>query len=408
MDFEVRPPTDDELAAWFFVDGCAFGFVPDDEGIAIEHRVHPRERMIATLEGGHVVGAAGSYPFEMTVPGGAAVPVAGVTAVAVAATHRRRGALTGMMRYQLDDVAARGDVAAVLNASESIIYSRYGYGLANLYQAIRVDTRRAAYGSRVPTTSGALRLVPKHEAAPLLAAAWDRCRPHRPGEVSRSADWWDVVLGDTEVWKGGGELFVLVHLDAGGAADGYALYRMARPDGGARTVTVRELVAADPAVRAALWRQLLDLDLVDVVELTVAPVDEPLRWWLADGRQAEVVALRDYLWVRPLDVEALFSARALGGDEPLVVEVLDEFRPAVAGAYRFEPGPAGEARCHRTDDAPDLVMDVGELGSLTLGGAAPPSFLGQVGRIHEARPGALAAADGLFGWPVASCCVTRF
>jgi GNAT superfamily N-acetyltransferase len=43
--------------------------------------------------------------YELTVPGLALVPAAGVTAVGVLPTHRRRGLLSRMMRRQLDDVA---------------------------------------------------------------------------------------------------------------------------------------------------------------------------------------------------------------------------------------------------------------------------------------------------------------
>ena len=78
-------------------------------------------RMHAALEDGKIVGGAGAFTFDLSVPGGR-VPAAGVTVVAVLPTHRRRGVLTAMMRAQLDDVHARGEPVAYLWASEAPIY----------------------------------------------------------------------------------------------------------------------------------------------------------------------------------------------------------------------------------------------------------------------------------------------
>ncbi|CAM5662444.1 GNAT family N-acetyltransferase OS=Streptomyces microflavus OX=1919 GN=G3I39_05655 PE=3 SV=1 [Streptomyces microflavus] len=69
----------------------------------------------------------GAYSFRLTVPG-ARRCLAGVTAVSVAGTHRRRGLLRTMMRRQLDDVRSWGEPLAVLTASEPAIYGRFGTG----------------------------------------------------------------------------------------------------------------------------------------------------------------------------------------------------------------------------------------------------------------------------------------
>src|SRR5690242_20272086 len=83
----------------------AFGGVPE----AAEERelwasLTETGRSIGVWDGDAVIGTAGAFGFRLTVPGGASVPAAGVTMVSVAATHRRRGVLTSMMRRQLDDV----------------------------------------------------------------------------------------------------------------------------------------------------------------------------------------------------------------------------------------------------------------------------------------------------------------
>jgi predicted N-acetyltransferase YhbS len=69
---------------------------------------------------------------ELTLPGETIVPTTGVTAVGVLPSHRRQGVLSAMMRHQLTELRARGEVLSVLLASEALIYRRFGYGPATL------------------------------------------------------------------------------------------------------------------------------------------------------------------------------------------------------------------------------------------------------------------------------------
>src|SRR5262245_62521512 len=117
---------------------------PTDEQIDSLARVLPPERVHAAWDGASVVGGAGAFPFELTVPGGR-VRAAGVTVVGVLPTHRRRGVLRAMMRAQLDACREHGESVAYLWASEDTIYSRFGYGMASLAAEIDVMRERAGY-----------------------------------------------------------------------------------------------------------------------------------------------------------------------------------------------------------------------------------------------------------------------
>ena len=90
------------------------------------------------------------------MPGGAQVSAAGVTAVGVQPTHRRRGINAALMRAQLDDVHARGEPIAVLYASEGGIYGRFGYGLSSFLGEIDFEGGRSTFirGYRRWATSG--------------------------------------------------------------------------------------------------------------------------------------------------------------------------------------------------------------------------------------------------------------
>ena len=133
MAWEVRPTRDvDEFRRAVGAIGHYFGGWPADEEAAQRFSSNlPVERMHAAFDGDRIVGGAGAFPFELTVPGGT-VRCGGVTVVGVLPTHRRRGILTAMMRAQLEDVRERGEPVAALWASEEVIYRRYGYGLASL------------------------------------------------------------------------------------------------------------------------------------------------------------------------------------------------------------------------------------------------------------------------------------
>lgn len=407
MSIVLRAITPDEHRRFHDVEARGFGDPKGtEEGLALDRELVELDRTIAAFDGDELVGTNMSFPFAMTLPGGDSIAVGGVSGVTVAATHRRRGVLRQMMAHQLDDLASRGEPAAILNASESSIYGRFGYGLAQLFQTWRIDSSRATF--RHPVREDLrLRLVDRDEAKPHLAPIYDTWRRTVAGALSQSDTWWDNVLAPRRSWRGGGEIFVVV-CDPGDDHDGgYAIYTVDNDrDAQAWELEVRELIASDPDVEARLWRYVLDVDLVGPVVAEARPLDDPLRWRLTDPRQVRTIRVQDYLYVRLLDIPATFSARRYPVADELVVDVVDGFRPDTAGRYRFAGDPT-TSTCERTDAAADLRMDIAELGSLLLGGVAARD-LGRTGRIDELTPGAGARADPFFGWPAAPMCVTRF
>ena len=165
-------------------------------------------------------------------------------------------------------------------------------------------------------------------------------------------------------------------------------------------------MAATPEAAASLWRFCLDLDLTTTVELHNRPTDEPLRWCLADPRRLRTTRVSDFLWLRILDLPGALAARRYATGGQLVLEVADPLLAQNEGRFRLDGGPAG-ADCARTRFEPDVVLDVAALGALYLGGVRF-STLGRAGRIHEARPGALARADAMFSSDLAPWCSTDF
>jgi predicted acetyltransferase len=407
MDLTIRPVDDGELERWHSTENAVFGNpTGSPERLASERTVLPVDRTVAAFDGDAIVGTAGAYPFEMTMPGGATLPVGGVTAVTVVPTHRRRGVLRQMMAFQLDDIAARDEPMAVLNASESGIYGRFGYGIAQLFQEYSINPLRSAFREPVAERLRPMRMISKSEARDVLPAIYERCRRNRPGMLSQSDEWWGCVLGEPLQWKGGGDdLYVVVADEDGDTGPGYVIYRITPAmTGGNWTLRVFDLEATDPVVEAQLWRLVLDVDLVGTVEAEYRPLDCNLRWLFAEPRQVRVPRVSDFLWIRLLDIERSLSTREYTVDDELVVAVHDPFRPANDGTYAVR---GGKAVCERVDATPDLEVGVDSLGAFCLGQTKPSAYLA-TGRITELTPGAAARADALFSWPVAPNCVTRF
>ena len=365
------------------------------------------DRMFVVHDGPAVVGVGGAYTFDLALPGGDAVPMQAISDVGVSPTHRRQGMLRAIMRAVVDQAVERGEPVAGLTASEATIYRRFGFGVATRFQTVSVDTRRlrlaeAAVGDRgvgrAPAGEPArLRLASAAEAATVLPDLWARSWRRSPGELSRNAGYWAALDVDPEEDRDGATArFVVVHADAGGEPDGAASYRLQWnwASGGDNVLAVEDVVATSDAVEAALLRYLLDVDLVNRVEWHAAPVDHPLRWWVADPRAVSVTREQDHLWLRPLDVARCLSSRSYATTDALVVEVIDDDRPPVGGRFRLDAGPDG-AVCARTTAEPDLTLGVVDLGALLLGGVAWAT-LRRAGLLDERTSGAVRRADALF------------
>ncbi len=407
MDISLRTLDASDADAFLDLDDAAFSVRSDAHRRTQSAAATEWPRMHGAFDGHLLCGAAGAFSQTLTLPGGGRVPVAGVTAVGVLPTHRRRGVLTALMGAQLDDVAGRGEAMAVLNASEATIYGRFGYGVATRQRFARVDRARAAFAPRVGG-EWSLRLIDDAEAVTVAPALFDAYVASRPGALTRPDVFWPAVFGPTEGWFGGGEHFTVVCAVDGGPPCGYAIYRVRRDGPAGQWVTLAtEVIAADLDAEAVLWRFLLDVDLTKAVEIPGGPLDDPLQWRLGDHRAYRVTGESDALWVRILDPIAALEARSYGAPGELVVELTDAFRPATSGRYAIVVGDDGAATVSSTRRRPDVALGVAELGSVYLGGVAP-STLAAAGRVVECQPGAAGRADRMFAAERAPFCITKF
>ncbi|MFJ9825882.1 GNAT family N-acetyltransferase [Streptomyces sp. NPDC101160] len=389
----IRSTTDQDFDVFVDTLHAAFGRfpeTPDEDGGGVWWAaLEPDRCMLAATEDGRPVGTGGTYAFELTLPGGLLAPAAGVTAVGVVPTHRRRGVLTAMMRHQLMELRERGEFLAVLLASEAPIYGRYGYGPATYTGRLTVPRLQAAFAApraaAAPAT-GSVEVLRRAECGDILEEVYDRYRRAQPGALSRPHRWWSRGAGQPPVAPA--PRYVAVHRDADGVPDGYASYAL---DGD--TLTVDETVATHDAAFTALARFALGHDLVGRVVFKHVPSEHPLRWQLADFRAGQPSGDTDWLWVRLLDVPRALTARGWSTDGELVLDVDDPFL-GERNRYLLTVRD-GKPDCTPTDRAPDLSLDVRDLASIYLGGTTP-STLARAGHLHAHHPAAIPLTDTLF------------
>ena len=412
MTWKARPIDPGELDATIDLTALAFAVGPratENYRRQTAMMTEP-DRVFVVEDGDVVVGTGAAYSIAVALPGGGALPLAGVTEVGVSPAHRRRGILRTLMEAVHDQALDRGEPIAGLTASEGGIYRRFGYGVATRYQSLAID-RPAVAEVDAGGVAGRIRVMSDAEARPLLPAVWDRYWRRMPGEVRRPPVWWDMLgLDFAEDRDGASARFVAVHDGAGGVADGFVTYRVRRGWGSGRLLPhellVESVAADDDDVVGALLRFALGVDLVGTVEWAAAPLDLPFRWRLANPRALRVTREVDHLWLRPLDVAACLAGRRYAVEGACVLEVVDPVRPALGGRFRLEGGPDGAA-CRRSDAEPDLAVGVADLGALLLGGVSW-STLRRARLVDERTPGAAARADVMFRPDRAPYCSTDF
>ncbi len=404
--FPIRVLTDEDWPSVLEVDSNAFGSTFQTEVLDLERAMHEPGRTLGAFDGPTLVGLTSAFSFDLTVPG-AVVPAAGVSWVGVLPTHRRRGVLRGLMTTQLHDVRDRGrEAVAILWASEPAIYGRFGYGLASTAYAMNVPRSAHALRPDAPTDPALrLRLVPAEDWK-LTADVYAAAAAARPGMITRDERWHRRSASDFASLREGRSALRCVVAEDDSGIRGYARYST-KPDWStpvpSGTVHVREVIGVDGAALAALYRYLFDLDLMGVTELGNVPVDSPLLHWLNNTR-ATLPTWQDALYVRLIEVGTALTQRTYSAPVDVALAVTDPLCPWNDGTWRLVGGHDG-ARCERSGDEPDLILDVTDLGGAYLGGTSLGE-LAAAGRVQVREGGAsrLAAVSAAFATSPAPWC----
>ena len=391
MDITVRTIAEGEFAEWRRAGGLGFGFHATAEDVALERPLCEPDRTFAAFEGRRIVGTTATRTSSIVVPGGVAA-LGFVDDVAVLPTHRRRGIMTRMMRAQLGQMREFAEPLAALHASESVIYGRFGFGIATWAERWRIPRVHAEMAAE-PDAGGVAELVDADEARAEWPPLHRRAAADRAGMVMYGDEYWRFALADAEHQRRGASAFFHVAYKRGGRVAGMASYRIVDRN----VVLVVFLLGEDAEVEAELWRYCFGIDLKTEIRAFNRPTDDPLTWRLEDPRRLERV-VHDHTWLRLVDVAAALEERRYGGEGALSIRVRDRFCAWNDGVYALETGGEnGEAEVRRLPGSSDADIELGaaDLAAAYLGGATF-SALARAGRAREGGRGALRAADGMF------------
>lgn len=411
MDF-VHPVTVDQAEPWLSALATTLLGTPWDDTFPLRLDRWVRDwdevRTWGVRDHDRWVGTLATEPRTLTVPGtgadAATITVDALTAVTVAATHRRRGLLTAMLTESLRQAADRGDAISVLIAAEWQIYGRFGYAPSTWAADYTYYPRRAG-ASMAPAGSGYVRQIDPAHLSSFAPAIYERERALLPGGVDRAGSWWSRRLGADGFapmpdYRG---TWILHEADAG--PDGFLCWRPERDmslNGTLGSIKVLEFVAATPTAYRNLWAYLSGVDVIDEIHLAERPVDEPARWMLADGRALHQTELVDDLWMRLLDVPGALERRGYAASGRVVIEVVDDDGAGfAAGRYALDvalDADGSGARCTRTSESADVTLPQRTLASAYLGDRSLRS-LAVAGGLDEHSSGSLARLDAMLVTP---------
>ena len=292
-----------------------------------------------------------------------------ITAVTVAATHRRRGIAREMLEGELRAAAAAGVPVAGLTVSEATIYGRWGFSPA-VYTARLDDPDRPRPLDRADPAGGRRDFVSREELPDRLAALHERVRLQRAGEVDGWPGLWRRMAGLQPDAEAARTIRAVQHSDSDGTVHGLLVYSLAPADDdfASHRLKIHTLLSDGPGAYASLWRFALEHDLVATVSATLCALDEPVRWMIADQRAAKVTQT-DHHWLRVLDVPAALQARRFAGAGTLVLRVTDPLGFA-DGTWRLTSDSDGDASVTPSDEPAEVTLSVNALSSVFLGGVA--------------------------------------
>lgn len=379
LDYRIVDMTDD-VDAERFLRADARGFLdpePTDEALA-----QMREAMSGRRNIGVFDATAGQWPIAtvngwvtpLTVPGGV-IDMWAISSVTVAGSHRRRGIARHLLEGELRAAAGAGIPIAGLTASEATIYGRFGFAPAIPVASIEIDTRRAGWGGA--PTPGRVAYVDRETVAGDLGAMHERARTSRSGQVEGWPGRWQRMAGLAAGDADAAAVRGVRYLDENGDVRGALAYTLAPRPGFDADLKVRMLVTETDDALRALWRFIVDHDLVSRAQADLRPVDDPLPWLVADQR-AVTVRVHDHGWLRVLDVPAVLGARTYAAPVDVTLRVRDALGFA-DGTWRLHVTPDGDVRVTASDASPHIILGVAELSAVIAGGV-PLQQLAAAGR----------------------------
>ncbi|WP_185975580.1 GNAT family N-acetyltransferase [Tessaracoccus rhinocerotis] len=372
--FFESPPTEKGLEVWhsyLLADGTRLRRIMSEEERPFGLKDHP----VATFAS-----------WDGTINTGTELaPTNFITDVTVQASHRRRGLMNRLMTTDLTEARERGDVFAVLTATDARIYGRFGFGVTATARRIEINTGsrfqlrteptgRAVFAEAASITGLRRELFEKFHASQFLS-------------VGRAAHYWGSKF-DWSTQKPRDER-AAVHFAEDGTPDATMVFEVMEDH-----IQIIDLLGLTSRAEIELLRLIGQAEGHEkVVWPRCHDPRHPLPWAMVDSRVVQTIKEFDTIWIRILDVERALSSRAYDVDGEAVLAVTDTL-DWCTGTYRVQVS-GGRATVTRTDADPDAVLSMEGLSPL-YSGIQDAAGLAAAGHAEGSQEG-LAKVSRLFG-----------
>ncbi len=401
-----------------------FGDIPKDEDVkrlARDRMMNPisewksnNNRLIAAIDEDteRIVGTGGADKLEITIPGGKPMDMAGIAYMGTAPTHKRKGIFSSMMRKLHDQAKDRGDALAGLWASQSLLYSRFGYGLATYREDWEIYSHNTKINKKA-SDDIKLEFVDKDKALIEIPKIYDQFRKNQNGFTDKSEGYWKYLLHEDEKSKYNksgmsGFFFVICYKNE--KPSGYIFYNIKKESGVAHEddkgeLIVQEQIALDTDSNIALWNFIFGVELIEKVYINRRAPSDPLYFLLENPRKLERNTI-DGLWVRIIDIKKLLESREYNYKGKIIIELTGQNQPDIEGIYELETdGKISEVK--KVKSKPDVIMRPSDLSSCYFG-AVSAYELFQAGNIEFNRNNLIKDFSNMFSVTKKPWCNTDF
>lgn len=375
--------------------------IPQWERMLVDFAHGGIESLRVAEEDGRIVAACRLFRFRQWIAG-AAIPVMGLSTVAISATDRRRGLAGLLVEDGLIESRRRGDLASSLYPFRDSFYRKLGYGMAGEVQQFLIPP------GEFPDHPARARveILPLPDGRDVISPIYDRWAPTQTGQFERPRRAWE------RLWEEQGR-YAAVHRDEGGEPTGYAVYHYGTAGPESRpALDIEEIVWLDREARLGLygwisslsdqWSQVIyrahpEEAFPEHLRTLRQPVPRFPRW----HHYFPVSTTLAGPMFRIVDVDRAWSARRVRRGPPLSVEfeVSDARIPENRGTrvLTFVDGTVSVVRGSGHADT-RISIDIEPLSRIFIG-ALTPSTAVLAGLAVIDRPETLAALDALLAVP---------
>lgn len=280
-----------------------------------------------------------------------------ITDVTVQASHRRRGLMKALMTLDLMEAKERGDVFAVLTATDARLYGRFGFGVTATARRLEIESGPKLQFRREPV--GHSVFADPDSISDLRRALFERFHTGQFWSVGRAEHYWSSSFDwnkQTAVSRR-----AAVHFDEHGEPDATVVFAVEEDH-----ILILDLLGVSSAAEIELLRLLGH---GEGHEKLIWPrchdARHPLPWALADPRVVATTREFDTVWVRILDMEKAVEMRSFDHDGSITVEVVDTLN-FCNDTWRIDVED-GRAHVARTTADADVSMHVSAFSTLLSG-----------------------------------------